>query len=120
MKSYVLNVVLVGAVVISSCTGDVKDKQVIKDSKSVSVKPVKRGKHDEAVSVEDFSSSQPFFSVLSTAPQNEWETIIVSDRKKVFKYINTQVVSINDEIIKSVIVDDQIIAKSVTVSVKFT
>ncbi len=111
MKGYLINTVLVVTVALSSCSGDVDNekKEAVKNSKSVSAKPVIWKKHDEAVSVEDFSSSQPFFSVLSTAPQNEWETITVSDRKKIFKYINTQVVSIDDEIIKSEIVDDQII-----------
>tara|TARA_B100000809_G_scaffold260450_1_gene307412 strand:+ start:559 stop:1107 length:549 start_codon:yes stop_codon:yes gene_type:complete len=63
----------------------------------------------EVVSVNDFNKHPPFFSNLSTSPV-EWKTITqANNTEKIFQFKASTIFAVNDEIIKSTIVDDQVI-----------
>ena len=67
---------------------------------------------DDAVSVYDFSASQPFFSVIHTNVKKDWKINEVSHRKKVFEFDKSRVIVINNIIVKSIILNDQILVNN--------
>ena len=63
----------------------------------------------EVVSVNDFNKHPPFFSNLSKSPV-EWKTITqANNNEKIFQFKASTIFAVNDEIIKSTIVDDLVI-----------
>ena len=76
-------------------------------------KEVKKQKEDfqdiEVVFIGDFNKRPPFFSTL-TESSIEWKTTTqVNNTEKTFQFKASTIFAVNDEIIKSNIVDDQVI-----------
>jgi hypothetical protein len=94
-------------VVFSSCSDkkeiqEKQQKQVIEIVKETEVQ-------QEVVSVEEFNEYSPFFSTVGQSTI-EWETVVQkNDNEKMFVFNASTVFAVNDEIVKSKIVDDVII-----------
>ena len=91
----------------SNDPGRVERVDVVNDQ-SLNSSPIQLS--EDAVSVYDFTSSQPFFSSMKTSSTDmEWKTIQVNERKKEFVFGGSRLISIEDKIAKAEIIDDLIL-----------
>jgi len=89
-----------------SCSEPIKEEvAVVNEPTVIEVEKMK----SEVMSVENFNQLPPFFSVLEK-PFTEWKTITqANDSEKEFHFNASTIFVVNDEIIKSKIVNDDII-----------
>jgi hypothetical protein len=94
-------------VVFSACS----DTTVIQEKqKKEVIEIVKQAEEQrEIVSVQEFNEYSPFFSTVGESAI-EWKTVVQeNDTEKMFVFNASTVFAVNDEIIKSKIVDDEVI-----------
>jgi hypothetical protein len=93
-------------IAVCSCS---EKKTVNQEIKEQIIEPPKEEKEYEVVSVKDFNKHPPFFSTLKESSV-AWKTVSQKNEiNKMFQFNASTIFAVNDEIIKSKIVDDEVI-----------
>ena len=88
-------------VLFYSCSNTEQPKDSIKSE----IK--EQAEHIEAIPVEHFNDTPPFFSTLKNQAM-KWNTIMEQDTLKKFEYKNSYIAAVNDQIVKCKIIDNDI------------